>query len=552
MLFNPIPLINKSKLLAISYWLIWALLVVSPLVVRHWYDYIYSLPVYRNLIGILVQFLVLFLAATGLLGLRKAALLFSILGTLNPFEIIHSYYLQTQFNAGTLQLVLSLNQTKATEFSQGFNYLLFITFLIPPGIWLCYSLLKFPEFKLKSRLIGLGVSVVLFVYFGYKPWFPKPLKGFDPKLSYSNWWKYPPINLPLSFVKFGLDYAENHSLLEQRSKFKFNPVKKADNGLGEVVVLVLGESSRARNWQLFGYSRPTNPCLQKRKSQLVLCPDYIATGNNTRLSFPQLVSRANPSEFELFRKEKSIISLYREAGFETWILSNQGLLAEDYSFIATDADSLIHFPVYKHTDQVLIKPLEELLRRKTGKKLFVVVHLIGNHFNYGLRYPPAFKRFGPGMEDKPYHYDVQYKVQTINSYDNSIVFTDFVVNEFISQLEKLPGKSSLFFVADHGELIFDLTGYSIAHSSEHPTEPEVHVPFFAWFSTPKATESKLAEFKSHASSRLNAEVVFYTLAGACDLEFELDKPQMNLFSPQFVGVKERWILTPSFTRYRYD
>jgi glucan phosphoethanolaminetransferase (alkaline phosphatase superfamily) len=475
----------------------------------------------------------------------------SVLACFNPFELIHSYFLHSQFNEGTIGLIFSLNHTKAKEFSLGINYFLLFGFLIPVLIWKIFGLLHFPIFTLKPRGLFLAISLMLYAYPNLNRLFPGKFTHFIPRKNTIRVKAAPPFNIPYSLSRYFYKQYQRRTDLKLRSGFKFHP-KKSDTTEAELVVLIVGESSRANNWSLFGYSRSTTPLLEKRLMHLVLCPDYISPGNNTRNSFPQLITRATVTQFDRALREKSILSLYREAGFQTWILSNQGLMAEDYSFFAEDADSLVHFPVYRYPDEILLKPFREALERNRSKKQFILLHTVGSHFAYYQRYPASFKHFKPGMEDEPFVFSKAHRQQLENSYDNSIRYTDFILDQIIQSLEADGRKAMLFYIADHGEIIFDDPYGTIYHSSEHPTDLEVHVPFFAWFSNTELPKAKTLTFRKNASDKLGGEVVFYTLAGAAELEFPLNNKKLNLFSKEFEAPTHRYVLTPSHQLFSYD
>ena len=98
----------------------------------------------------------------------------------------------------------------------------------------------------------------------------------------------------------------------------------------------------------------------------------------------------------------------------------------------------------KSNDFYLLPYFEKILQaHKSGRQL-IVVHLRGSHFSYAKRYPTDFAVFKPDA-----HCDG--RDCTINAYDNSILFTDYILSRFI---EDIKGREALlFYVADHGELL---------------------------------------------------------------------------------------------------
>ena len=97
----------------------------------------------------------------------------------------------------------------------------------------------------------------------------------------------------------------------------------------ETVVLVIGETSRADNWQLYGYRRPTNPQLSKAKG-LTVFTNYMSQSNTTHKSVPILLSLAEADNYDILYRTKGIMQAFREAGYNTVFLSNQ---QRNHSFI---------------------------------------------------------------------------------------------------------------------------------------------------------------------------------------------------------------------------
>lgn len=84
----------------------------------------------------------------------------------------------------------------------------------------------------------------------------------------------------------------------------------------EVYVMVVGETSRALNWQLYGYERETNPLLVQQ-SGLVAFPKVLTESNTTHKSVPMLLSDVTACSYDSIYHRKGIITAFKEAGFRT-------------------------------------------------------------------------------------------------------------------------------------------------------------------------------------------------------------------------------------------
>ena len=166
--------------------------------------------------------------------------------------------------------------------------------------------------------------------------------------------------------------------------------KSVSDSIPPVFVLVIGETSRADNWQLNGYRRPTNPRLSRRTG-IINCPKALSESNTTHKSVPLMMSHLDAYTFgDSIYSTRGIIDAFAEAGFRTAWISNQqrngqlidffGEKADEVTFIGDDGEH--------HFDMELCPLLRKTLRKHSHDKLFVVLHTYGSHYNYNERYRP--------------------------------------------------------------------------------------------------------------------------------------------------------------------
>lgn len=120
--------------------------------------------------------------------------------------------------------------------------------------------------------------------------------------------------------------------------------------------------------------------------------------------------------------------------------------------------------------------------RSGADRKFISVHLRGGHWNYSRRYPEKFNVFRPSLDpDSDYQVgDESIRTEIINSYDNSILYTDFIVSELIGMLEEKGGHATPTYTADHGEDLLDDDRNLFAHG--RITKDSVEVPLLIWLS----------------------------------------------------------------------
>ena len=314
-------------------------------------------------------------------------------------------------------------------------------------------------------------------------------------------------NLYLAFER----NAASENYREASRDFKFDARSEHDAEAPEVYVMVVGETARAHNFSLYGYPRETNPLLSKTPG-IIAFPDATTQSNTTHKSVPMLLSAASAEDFERLFHEKGILAAFKEAGFHTVFISNQQPNHSFIDFLGEQADE--HYFLKKedaskgnHYDEDLLKKLDEILPEADAsssahyryRKLFVVLHTYGSHFNYQERYPRSFAYFKPDSrsEAKP-----ENRQDLLNAYDNTIRYTDYILHGIVERLqkwEKLQAKalaktqaktlgatsqptSAMLYTSDHGENIFDDDRRLFLHAAPKASDYELHVPFIIWTS----------------------------------------------------------------------
>ena len=314
-----------------------------------------------------------------------------------------------------------------------------------------------------------------------------------------------PVNVCYNlYLAFERD-AASENYREASRDFKFDARSEHSATAPEVYVMVVGETARAHNFSLYGYPRNTNPLLSKTPG-IKAFPNVTTQSNTTHKSVPMLLSAASAEDFERLFHEKGILAAFKEAGFHTVFISNQlpnhsfidflGEQADEYYFLKKEDASQGN-----HYDEDLLQKLDEILPLADAsssahyhyryRKLFVVLHSYGSHFNYQERYPRSFAYFKPDSrsEAKP-----ENRRDLLNAYDNTIWYTDYILHGIVERLQKWEGvqtktdgvydqpTSAMLYTSDHGENIFDDDRHLFLHAAPKASDYELHVPFIIWTS----------------------------------------------------------------------
>lgn len=298
----------------------------------------------------------------------------------------------------------------------------------------------------------------------------------------------------------------------------------------EVYVLVIGETSRADNWSLAGYDRNTNPRLSRRQG-VTFFGKTLSESNTTHKSVPMLMSHLDGSQFaDSIYRSKGIIEAFNEAGYSTAWVSNQQhnhSLIDFFGDEAQDVEFLCDEPG-AHTDADLVACLRRKLEGPHGPKMLVVLHSYGSHFNYHERYPEAFNYFGPEISTEA---EAKNRPGLINAYDNTIRYTDAVVDSVIGTLAELHAPAAMIYVSDHGEDIFDDARHRFLHASPTPTYYQIHVPMLVWMSDAYVAEHPDKAEAVHSNSGKNvssSRSTFHTLVSLAGLDMPAYDPEAAL------------------------
>lgn len=364
-------------------------------------------------------------------------------------------------------------------------------------------------------------------------------------------------NLYLAFER----NAASENYKEASRNFKFDARSEHPATAPEVYVMVVGETARAHNFSLYGYPRNTNPLLSKTPG-IKAFPNVTTQSNTTHKSVPMLLSAASAEDFERLFHEKGILAAFKEAGFHTVFISNQLPNHSFIDFLGEQADE--HYFLKKedalqgnHYDEDLLQKLDEILPKADAsssahyryRKLFVVLHTYGSHFNYQERYPRSFAYFKPDSRSEA---KSENRRDLLNAYDNTIRYTDYILHGIIERLQKWEGIqtktdgvygqpiSAMLYTSDHGENIFDDDRHLFLHAAPKASDYELHVPFIIWTSEgfSKQYPDILKALGENRSKQVQSSLsAFHTMLGIGGIQTHYRQDEYSVASDKYHPVK---------------
>jgi KDO II ethanolaminephosphotransferase len=353
--------------------------------------------------------------------------------------------------------------------------------------------------------------------------------------------RYSPLNLLVYGVKYGRHAWRTRHVIVQDISPQFDLDDTARGG--EVVVIVLGESARSANFQLAGYNRPTNPRLS-RESDLIFFKDVTACRTHTAEAIPCLLTRFGNANLSFPITEVSLISIFKRLGFETKWYSMQAAL--DYDICQEAGICRVAIGTRKqgskgavggNVDEELLPFLKRSLAERKQGRLLVVLHLLGSHAVYSERYPRAWAHFRPECKGAAYACP---PLDVVNSYDNSIRYTDHVLAEAIEMLRA--ENAILFFTSDHGESLGELGVYGHGWPTSLAPKEQMKVPLAIWAS-PQFIASRKDEWaslrtaasKAAASKSVTHDYFFHTVLGCSGVRSTLLRSDLNLCANDIIA-----------------
>lgn len=323
-----------------------------------------------------------------------------------------------------------------------------------------------------------------------------------------------------------------NSIKMSRKRIELSEIYKFDYKNDDlVVVLIIGEAERGLNFSSNGYHRETDPNLKTLGA--ISYKNAFSCGTITRVSVPCMLTRATFGSLGVSKKEKSVISIFNKLGFETFWISNQGVMGEHETPITPVVNESKHkifvnisgaFEDRDVLDENILPVFKDIVSRDINK-MFIVVHLIGSHWYYEHHYTERFRKFTPICKSK--FAQKCTKEELYNSYDNSLLYTDWVVSEMMKMVSHK--NAIVFFVSDHGESLGEDDIFT--HWVEHTNRIEQRS--IAWFVyVSEGFKRRYPEFyeniKKNRDEYISHDNLFHTLLDCSMIESEIIDKRLSL------------------------
>lgn len=460
---------------------------------------ILSLAVLIVALNALVFYLVLFIS-------RSIGKFFLVLFT--NINAIAVYFINTYnviIDKTMIGNVLNTNFDESTSFlSFGFVLYLVLLGIIPSILIIKTKIIKEGYKKTLKHIVLTFIFIAGLAYINSSNWLwidknSKALGG---------------LAMPWSYV-VNLNRFYYHKSQENQEQILLPDATLKDDEKS-VVVLVIGESARSQNFSLYGYEKETNPLLTKINNVYSYKANSCAT--YTTAGVKCILEHENSSKLNeilpnyLFRNDVEVI----------WRTNNWGepnVRIENYQK-RVDLKKQCQGEGCEY-DEILLSNLEEQIQASKKNKILIILHTSTSHGpTYYKKYPPKFNKFKPAC--KVVELGKCTQEELINAYNNTIVYTDYILANLINKLKQLVEYNSLMlYVSDHGESLGEKNLYMHGIPKSIAPKEQLDIPFIVWQSN---------DFKKLKKNEfLSQHHVFHSVLDFLAIESPIYNKNMSIF-----------------------
>lgn len=510
----------------LNYPVIYQLFQLSKATAHSWFPYTSPLLLFFGFLIIFSVFAIpyLFKPIMAFITLTSAAALYAAVS----FHVL--------FDRSMMESVFETNLSEASFYFNVTSVLYVVVFGVIPSLFI-FSVRVVPQSSwlkvvvARSGLVLIGcVGIVIIAAISYKD--------------------YASIGRNNKYLSKMIIPAHIYSAVSYLDKTYFTPVlvykpqgedaklTPTSNGKPTLVVVVLGETARGMNFAYNGYKRETNPYTQHLG--MISLQHVTSCGTYTALSVPCMFSSFERQNYNKARAmaQDNVLNIISHAGVDVLWVDNDGgdkgvakklpYQAIDSSLKGDECDGKTCF------DAVMLSDADAFFRQGQSNKL-LVLHTIGSHGpTYWQRYPQHIGSFSPACNRS----DIENCTdeQITNVYDNTLVYTDYILSQVIEKLKKYSNSYNvaMMYISDHGESLGEKGLY--LHGTPYAIAPaeQTHVPWLIWMPKQYAEQKGIdvtciaKEAQANAYSHDN---FFHSLLSFYGVQTHVIDPALDMIAP---------------------
>lgn len=490
-------------------------------------DYLFAISIFALLITVINLILNL------IIGQKNYKYVYSLIFILTAI----SFYFISQYNIVIdRDMIRNVIETNSSEAKDLFNltFFLYLSLLSVIPIWLILRIkIKLVTFKniVFEKVIITSISMALIItilYISYPSY--ASLARNNRHLSH--------MILPTNFIFATMSYVNEQLKV---SNIPFNPIslnsnRKKENVNKNVTILIVGETARADRFGINNYSKQTNPKLSQR--DIINFNQTFSCGTSTATSLPCIFSHLNRNKYnhKIGKNSDNLLDFFNRVNIDVqWRDNNTGCKGicnrVDYIDLSQKQDKELCNTTECY-DEILFQGLYSQIINNENDQV-IVLHPKGSHGPaYFLRYPSEFEHFKPTCKNIQLQKCKQLELD--NSYDNTIVYADYIIDKAIKLLEQLPKytSTSLIYISDHGESLGENNLY--LHGTPYMIAPEAqkHIPFLIWMSE---TEKQMGQIdygclKDKQNHPYSHDNIFHSMLGFMEIKTDHYDSSLDIFN----------------------
>ena len=436
-------------------------------------------------------------------------ILLAILSIINATAVYFIITYSVMIDSTTIENVFNTRYSEASGFFSGSLWLFILIAGVLPAIWCLLQPVVIGKAKKMGIWCGSSLALVLALVLA--------------NINQTLWISQHDTELggllqPWSYI-VNTCRVISASQDEQAEEIKLPDGRITDDEKA-VVVLVIGESARKANFQLYGYERPNNPRLSKREGLKVYqtnsCATYTTAGTKAILE-PQ----ESDDLYELLPNYA-----FRTGADVSWRTSNWGEPPIHIDEYLTDSELGDIYPNADNTyDGILFTGLRERIESSPKHKVLIILHTSTSHGpKYADKYPKDFEVYKPvakNVEEGEKNISM-----LINAYDNTILYTDYLLDGLIDTLQAMTDwKSAMIFISDHGESLGENKMFMHGLPMKLAPKVQYEIPFFVW------TSEGFRDYKAESElpAVLEQHFIFHSVLNLLSIESPAYNKDYDIF-----------------------
>jgi lipid A ethanolaminephosphotransferase len=338
---------------------------------------------------------------------------------------------------------------------------------------------------------------------------------------------------PLYTIMSSYKLAKLHLKEEKKFTTLGLDAKLSKKNFKTIGIMVVGETARSDRFFINGYNKETNPLLMNK--EVISFKNTISCGTSTAYSVPCMFFLEGEKNYNIIksRYQSNVLDVLELAGIKTiWINNNSSCKHVcDRIAILDLVDQKGTEDKNSNFDEILLDITNKIVSGSEGN-ILIVLHTIGSHGpSYYKRFPEKFAKFKPYCKNEsPQNCS---KEELSNAFDNTILYTDYILSSIINILEdKKEYDTFMFYASDHGESLGENGIYLHGLPKKFSIKQQTDFAMLLWLSDQlvKNRNINVNKIKNLINKELNHDYISHTLLNLFGVESLVNKKELSLIN----------------------